>query len=134
MSEGLEVTIEVIETARGMQVSKVLYVHPNTDELRAPILDLEGSDFKDLGNIPIVPARVKWFDHSKGIGFANKFGVSADIFIHIGVLKFSGFSSVTAGEAVGIRVVSGPRGPIAAHFIPWTEIFGEFSIDEFQNP
>jgi cold shock CspA family protein len=60
------------------------------------------------------PARVKWFDKGKGFGFANVFAGSEDVFVHIEVLRLSGFADLAAGEAVCLRIIEGKRGRMAA--------------------
>ncbi len=65
------------------------------------------------------PARVKWFDKAKGFGFANVFGRSDDVFIHVEVLRMSGFADLQAGEAIGLRMVEGKRGRMAVQVTSW---------------
>ena len=72
-----------------------------------------------LSDIPYEPARVKWFDKAKGFGFANIFGSSEDVFVHIEVLRRSGLADLQPGEAVALRVVEGARGRMAAHVAAW---------------
>ncbi|HHC29425.1 MAG TPA: cold shock domain-containing protein, partial [Rhodobacterales bacterium] len=77
----------------------------------------EHVDLSDAG--PMEPARVKWFDKGKGFGFANTFGRPEDIFIHIEVLRRSGFADLQPGEAVCLRVVEGERGRMAVQVCAW---------------
>ena len=53
----------------------------------------------EIAALPLEPARVKWFDKGKGFGFANVFGRPEDVFIHVEVLRQSGFADLQAGEA-----------------------------------
>lgn len=76
-------------------------------------------DPEELSALPYQPARVKWFDHSKGFGFANLFGSSEDVFIHIEVLKAAGLAILDLGEAVSLRVIDGERGPMAVEVAGW---------------
>ncbi len=69
--------------------------------------------------LPLEPARVKWFDKGKGFGFANVWGKPEDVFIHIEVLRRSGFADLAAGEAVCLRVIDGRRGRMAAQVVAW---------------
>ena len=55
----------------------------------------------------------------KGFGFANVFGRSDDIFVHIEVLRASGLSDLQPGEAVAIRVIDGRRGQMASEVSTW---------------
>ena len=68
---------------------------------------------------PLEPARVKWFDKGKGFGFGNVFGRSEDVFIHIEVLRHSGFADLAPGEAVCLRIVDGRRGRMAVQVVSW---------------
>ena len=68
---------------------------------------------------PMEPARVKWFDKGKGFGFANVFGRSEDVFLHIEVLRQSGLSDLQPGEALAMRVIDGKRGRMAAEVLAW---------------
>jgi CspA family cold shock protein len=68
---------------------------------------------------PFLAARVKWFDKAKGFGFANVFGQSDDVFVHVEVLRRFGLADLQAGEAVVMKVVDGPRGKLAAEVRSW---------------
>ena len=70
-------------------------------------------------SLPLVPARVKWFDKAKGFGFANVFGKSEDVFLHVEVLRRSGLADLQPGEAVTLRVTDGARGRMAAQVTSW---------------
>ena len=70
-------------------------------------------------SLPLLPARVKWFDKSKGFGFANVFGRPEDVFLHIEVLRRSGLADLQPGEAVTLRVVDGARGRMAVQVTSW---------------
>jgi CspA family cold shock protein len=78
---------------------------------------------EEMALLPVEPARVKWFDKGKGFGFANVFGRAEDVFIHIEVLRHSGFADLQAGEAVGLKIVEGKRGRMAVQVLSW-EISG----------
>ena len=73
----------------------------------------------DILALPLEPARVKWFDKGKGFGFANVFGRSEDVFVHVEVLRVSGFADLAAGEAVALRIVEGKRGRMAVQVVSW---------------
>jgi CspA family cold shock protein len=73
----------------------------------------------DVTSLPLEPARVKWFDKDKGFGFANVFGRPEDVFIHVEVLRVSGFADLVAGEAVCLRIVEGKRGRMAVQVVSW---------------
>ena len=76
----------------------------------------------DVSGVEMVPARVKWFDKSKGFGFANVYQSSEDIFLHMEILRHFGFSDLQAGEAIVLQVVDGPRGKMAGAVHSWDNI------------
>ncbi|MDB6179431.1 cold shock domain-containing protein [Paracoccus sp. Z330] len=106
-------------TSRGLQASEVIEIVPPTTDGMPPIADIDTTVIEQLESLPLRPARVKWFDKAKGFGFANIFGHPDDVFIHVEVLRHSGFADLAIGEAVGIRVVEGPRGLMAAQITSW---------------
>lgn len=113
------VTAWVQPTARGLQASEVVEIAPPETDGNPPIADLDAAVIEQLDSLPLRPARVKWFDKAKGFGFANIFGHPDDVFIHVEVLRHSGFSDLAIGEAIGLRVVEGPRGLMAAQITSW---------------
>ncbi|MFD1196701.1 cold-shock protein, partial [Seohaeicola saemankumensis] len=72
-----------------------------------------------LQALPYQPARVKWYDQVKGIGFANVFGLADDVFLHVEVLRAAGIASLETGEAVALRTVQGERGWMAVEVADW---------------
>ena len=70
-------------------------------------------------DVPLEPARVKWFDKTKGFGFANVFGNDEDVFVHVEILRKSGFADLQPGEAICIKVVEGERGRMASLVASW---------------
>ena len=89
------------------------------------IADLCSATPDEVAKLPLLPARVKWFDKAKGFGFANVFGQKADVFLHIEVLRHSGFADLSVGEAVSLRVVDGRRGMMAAQILSWERAAAE---------
>ncbi|MEY3961635.1 MAG: hypothetical protein RIR14_2289 [Pseudomonadota bacterium] len=119
IADGAGITVTVQRTQRGIQAVEVLKIEP---PVGAPFpLDDEAvrGTVEDLAALPVEPARVKWFDKGKGFGFANVFGRAEDVFVHIEVLRHSGFADLQAGEAVGLRIVEGKRGRMAVQVVSW---------------
>ncbi|MFC3167529.1 cold-shock protein [Paracoccus fontiphilus] len=112
------VTVWMQPTQRGLQATEVVSIEPPLSE-GAPIADLDNGVIEQLETLPLRPARVKWFDKAKGFGFANIFGYPDDVFLHVEVLRHSGFADLIIGEAIGVRVVEGPRGLMAAQVTSW---------------
>lgn len=119
VADGAFVEILVHDTPRGRQAVEVLRISPPEpkEEDEQTVL---GPDFEQTEGVgPLEPARVKWFDKAKGFGFANAFGKTDDIFIHIDVLRRSGLADLQPGEAVCVRVIEGRRGHMAVSVMSW---------------
>jgi len=119
VAEGARIAVLAQETARGWQAVEVLSIEPPEGDQTAPIEDLGGQDMEAILALPLEPSRVKWFDKAKGFGFANVAGRPEDVFIHIEVLRASGFADLASGEAVCLRVIEGKRGRMAAQVVAW---------------
>ncbi|MFD2174104.1 cold-shock protein [Rhodobacter lacus] len=120
VADNAGIRVRVQATPRGAQAVEVLEILPPETETRlAPIEDLGDADPEMVAALPYEPARVKWFDKAKGFGFANVFGRPEDVFIHVEVLRRSGFADLAPGEAVCLRVIEGRRGRMAAQVASW---------------
>ena len=119
--EGSAVEFEVQDTDKGRQVSIIHSLNvPN--ETTESLEESEEFGIPDVSGVEMVPARVKWFDKSKGFGFANVYKSHEDIFLHMEILRHFGFSDLQAGEAVVLQVVDGPRGKMAGAVHSWDNI------------
>ncbi len=116
VADGSLVSVRIQHTGRGIQVIEVVAVEPPPTGISDRPVVLPGDDILAL---PLEPARVKWFDKGKGFGFANVFGHSEDVFIHVEVLRQSGLADLAPGEAVVLRTVDGKRGRMAAQVLAW---------------
>ncbi len=119
IADGARIQIAVQETARGVQAVEVLKIEPPEGGSGVPLADFEEIDPELIRSAPLEPARVKWFDKGKGFGFANVFGRSEDVFVHIEVLRRSGLADLQPGEALAIRVIDGKRGRMATEVCAW---------------
>lgn len=119
VADGAYIEISVQETGRGVQATEVYRIDPPKVADGSVLADFEEIDPEVIRNAPLEPARVKWFDKAKGFGFANVFGRSEDVFVHIEVLRRSGLADLQPGEAVGLRVISGKRGRMATEILAW---------------
>lgn len=119
IADHTRIRVTVLPTARGFQAVEVLSIEALMESAVPAGVDLGGVTPQQLALLPLVPARVKWFDKAKSFGFANVFGQKGDVFLHIEVLRHSGFADLTVGEAIALRVVKGQRGLMAAQIIAW---------------
>ena len=119
VADGALISISVQATDRGRQAVEVLSIEPPESGQSVALEDFEDIDPELIANAVLQPARVKWFDKGKGFGFANVYGDDADVFVHIEVLRQSGFADLQPGEAVVIKVIDGKRGRMATEVFSW---------------
>ena len=119
VADGARIEIGVHETDRGVQATEVYDILPPEGGNTAALADFEDIDPEVIAAAKLEPARVKWFDKGKGFGFANVFGRSEDVFVHIEVLRRSGLADLQPGEAVALRVIQGKRGRMATEVCAW---------------
>lgn len=130
VADGARVELHANQTLRGVQATQVLAIYPPTCDQIEALEDIVGVDPAIVAAAPIEPARVKWFDKSKGFGFANVFGKSEDIFLHIEVLRRSGLSDLQPGEALAMRVINSERGQMAAEVHAWETVIIKQPVGE----
>lgn len=119
VADGAGIDVYVQKTARGAQAVEIMAIRPPEGAGVALTEELTQEQISAIAAMPIEPARVKWFDKGKGFGFANVFGLAEDVFVHIEVLRQSGFADLQAGEAVGLRIIEGKRGRMAVQVLSW---------------
>ena len=119
VADGSVIEVTLQRTERGLQALTVLAIRSPEQPFGSNLSDLADLDPVALASQPLEPARVKWFDKGKGFGFANVFGRPEDVFIHVEVLRVSGFADLQAGEAVCLRIVEGKRGRMAVRVVSW---------------
>jgi CspA family cold shock protein len=119
VADGARIDLFAQETSRGIQATSITAIHPPEGAQSVALADIVGMPADDVAAAPLEPARVKWFDKSKGFGFANVFGKREDVFLHIEVLRQSGLSDLQPGEALAMRVIKGKRGNMAAEVQAW---------------
>ena len=69
----------------------MLYIEP-METTSATLADFENVDNAEVAQMLLEAARVKWFDKAKGFGFANIWGSSEDVFVHVEILRSSGLA------------------------------------------
>lgn len=122
VADGARIDLHIQQSERGMQATQVLAIYPPEGSEEGGLDDVPGLELASLEDVPLEPARVKWFDKAKGFGFANVFGQPEDIFLHIEVLRKSGLSDLQPGEALALQVVDGKRGKMAARVQAWETV------------
>lgn len=119
VADGAGIELRIQRTDRGVQAVEVVSIEPPETGQSAPLEDIASLGQAEIVSAPLEPARVKWFDKAKGFGFANVFGRSEDVFLHVEVLRRSGLSDLQPGEALAVRVIDGKRGRMAAEVMAW---------------
>ncbi|MCY4540878.1 MAG: cold shock domain-containing protein [Rhodobacteraceae bacterium] len=120
IAEGTAVRLEVHESERGLQATRIIDIAVQATKDAEGLHGDEDVDRSD----DFLPARVKWFDPSRGFGFLNVFGDPRDVFLHVDVLRNSSMSELQPGEAISLRVAIGPRGLVAEEIRPWDSRVG----------
>lgn len=119
VADGAGITVKVQQTQRGIQAVEVVRIEPPLGAGLALGEESELATPEEIAVLPLEPARVKWFDKGKGFGFANVYGRHEDVFVHVEVLRHSGFADLQSGEAVCLRIVEGKRGRMAVQVLAW---------------
>ncbi len=119
IADGTGITVMVQKTQRGVQAVEVRRIEPPAGMFFPLGDDSALATPEEIAARPLEPARVKWFDKGKGFGFANVFGQPEDVFVHVEVLRMSGFADLGAGEAVCLRIIDGKRGRMAVQVVSW---------------
>jgi CspA family cold shock protein len=118
VADGASITVKVQRTPRGQQAVEVIEIAPPPGA-QLVLHEDDAGDAEAYGDLPLEPSRVKWFDKDKGFGFANVFGKPEDVFVHVEVLRVSGFADLQPGEAVCLRIIEGKRGRMAVQVVSW---------------
>ena len=119
IADGVKIKVIAHRSDRGIQDSEVLSVASPRSFNTFGYGEMDALDDVAPSEIELQPGRIKWFDKANGFGFANVFGKSEDIFVHIDVLRRCGLSGLVADEGVALRVVEGERGLMAVAILSW---------------
>jgi CspA family cold shock protein len=112
--EGTRIVCDVV-LAKGLQAFRIhvmdtsTLVHPS--QLPQPThVVVPESDWEK--------ATVKWFNRARGFGFLTRGPQTADIFVHVEMLRRCGFIELRSGQTVLVRHGRGPVGLTAAELKP----------------
>ena len=119
VADGAHISVKVQMTQRGVQAVEIVKIDAPATMAFPLGEDAVEITAEEIAAQPLEPARVKWFDKGKGFGFANVFGDTEDVFIHVEVLRVSGFADLQPGEAVCLRITDGKRGRMALQVMSW---------------
>jgi CspA family cold shock protein len=99
VQEGATIEFEYERSEFGYRITKVCAVGPSGQSGVTPV-QLEVDPLSQT----FVPARVKWFDMTKGFGFVQIFGQEKDVFIGRNILERAGISDVRQGQALSVQI------------------------------
>jgi cold shock protein len=110
--EGTRVVCEVTRGPKGLQAVRICSMDASTA--------IHSSQLPQRTHVVVVPdsnwerAAVKWFNRLRGFGFLTRGPQTADIFVHIEIVRRSGFTELRPGQIVLVRYGMGPNGLMAA--------------------
>ena len=108
-TEGTTVVCEAVRRTKGLQAVRIVSLDESTAAPARAVHEPGG---------PFRPATVKWFSRVKGYGFLTEGDDSADIFLHMEVLRAAGLGELTPGDPLEVSFGDGPKGRMAVAVRP----------------
>ncbi|MEO1476501.1 MAG: cold shock domain-containing protein [Pseudomonadota bacterium] len=105
--EGAEISCDAELRQSGWQVTEIV----DMDRPRAAVL-------KEASELTPERLTVKWFNQTKGYGFAQRPDDDEDIFLHIVTLRRAGYEGVQTGDMLSGVVEDGKKGLHVALVVP----------------
>jgi CspA family cold shock protein len=110
--EGTRIVCEAVQRQKGYQCLRVLEIdastaiHPVERVARTHVTVEANSEWKK--------ATVKWFNRTRGFGFATEGEGFPDVFIHMETLRKTAIAELLPDQTIYIRFGDGPKGKMAA--------------------
>ncbi len=111
-SEGCQIEFRYKKGPSGLKATLIL-------SLRSPFADLATNNDGVTDLSDTVPARVSWFDPTRGFGFVHDFWSGQEIFLHANTLKQCGLTQVHPGEALRVQTSQNSHGQVVTAVYPW---------------
>lgn len=110
--EGTRVVCEAVERQKGFQCLRVLDV--DTSTAIHPVERVARTHVSVEAAPEWHKATVKWFNRTRGFGFATEGEGSPDIFIHMETLRKTAIGELLPDQVIYVRFGDGPKGKMAA--------------------
>ena len=110
--EGTRVVCEAVQRQKGIQCLRVLDV--DTSTAIHPVERPARTHQNVQATAEWTRVKVKWFNRTRGFGFASEGEGKPDIFIHMEVLRKTAISEIEPDQWLWVRFGDGPKGKMAA--------------------
>lgn len=119
VSQGTPITARVIPSPRGYKVVSIVEIAERAFKSDESVTHPFGLSEAFLASLEVLPARVKWYSIGKGFGFVTVYGSRNDVFLLGDILRASCLGFPVTGEAIGVKVIDGNKGPIVVKVLAW---------------
>jgi cold shock protein len=110
--EGSRVVCEAVQRQKGIQCLRVLDVDHST--AIHPVERPSRTHQNVEADAKWTRVKVKWFNRTRGFGFAAESDNGPDIFIHMEVLRKTAIAEIEPDQWIWVRFGDGPKGKMAA--------------------
>jgi len=112
--EGATVVCEAVLRPKGWQALRLLHIDNSTAIAASAPAERQRQSMPHIVAGDFERATVKWFNRARGFGFVIQGEGSADIFVHMEIMRRSGIRELRPGQRVQVRFGRGPKGLMAA--------------------